>query len=801
MINAITGRDIHLYQSLIKELKKAEEIKIVVSFLRESGAQLLVRDLKKQAFKGADIKILTSKYLNITEPSAIYLLKNELGDLAEIRFFNDEEISFHPKAYFFENESEKVLFVGSSNISFSALHAGIEWNYRLEEEKDQKAFNDFLTEFKDLYNNYSIPISDKVLKKYAADWKKPNISREIDKKDYIQKTKKQLLEKEKPQPRGAQIDALYELDLARKEGVSEGVVAAATGVGKTYLAAFDSLEYDKVLFVAHREEILQQAADTYLALDPQKNISFFDGKNKNKNGEVVFASIQTLHKEQYLEEYFSQAEFNYIIIDEFHHAAADSYLSVLNYFEADFMLGLTATPFRMDNKDIFELCNNNLIFDIDLRTAINRDLLVPFKYFGIYDQEVNYEEIDYQNGKYNSKELEKALSTHKRADLILENYRKHAGDRTLGFCASIKHAKYMADYFKQNQIKAVCVHSSTEKGPNFMDRKKAVAKLDKNEIDIIFAVDIFNEGVDIPSLDTVLFLRPTESYVVFLQQLGRGLRKYPNKEYLKVLDFIGNYKRAHYLPLLLSGQNPMEIDNKRYQSSEDFEYPELCQVNLDLRLINLFDKMKENDPLETRMKDEYFRLKDYLDRRPMRLDLYNGSDIEIKNYLNSSYYEKGYLRFLAEIGEINKTEKSWLNTIVEEFLLELENTRMNKLYKIPVLLSLLEDGELKAEAKMEKVGLSFMNFYKDDKRFQKDLNNKKHKGWQQWDKKRFIREARINPVKYLSKRKYFIHDEVNKKFILHKEIKKFLSYELSRHFKDIVNFRKMQYYNKRLKNI
>lgn len=399
------------------------------------------------------------------------------------------------------------------------------------------------------------------------------------------------------------------------------------------------------------------------------------------------------------------------------------------------MLGLTATPYRMDNKDIFDLCNNNLIYDLDLRTAINRDLLVPFRYFGIYDQEVDYEEINYQNGKYNSKELEKALSTHKRADLILDNYKKHAGARTIGFCASIKHAEYMADYFNQNQIKAVCVHSSNEKGPYYMDRNKAVKKLKNKGIEIIFAVDIFNEGVDIPALDTVLFLRPTESYVVFLQQLGRGLRKYHDKEYLKVLDFIGNYKRAHYLPLLLSGQNPMEFDSESYQSSGDFEYPEQCQVNLDLRLINLFEEMKENDPLETRMKDEYFRLKDYLSRRPMRLDIYNGSDIEVKNYLKSRYYKKGYLRFLAEIGEINDIEKAWLDTIVEEFLLELENTRMSKLYKIPVLLSLLEDGELKAEVSIEEVGLSFMNFYKNNKRFQKDLNNKKHKGWKNWDKK------------------------------------------------------------------
>ncbi|MFW6295213.1 MAG: DEAD/DEAH box helicase family protein, partial [Halanaerobium sp.] len=624
MGNAVTGRDSFLYDSLIKELEKSDEIKIIVSFLRESGAQLIVKPLKKQAFKGADIKILTSRYLNITEPSALYLLKDNLGDMAELKFFNyEEDISFHPKAYLFKNNEQSIIFIGSSNISYSALHSGIEWNYRLEESRDPEAFADFSEDFNDLYHNHSVEINDQILKKYAAEWKKPSISREIDKRSYIEKENEyHKSREEKPRPRGAQIEALYELKLAREEGYEDGIVAAATGVGKTYLAAFDSINYNKILFVAHRDEILKQAAQSYKNVEPELEYSFFNGQEKIKEGKAVFASIQTLHKEKYLEKYFNKDDFDYIVVDEFHHAAADSYLNVLNYFEPDFLLGLTATPYRMDNKDIFELCSNNKIYEIDLRTAINRDLLVPFEYYGIYDAEVDYDKIKYQNGKYNSIELEKALSTHKRADLILKNYQNLGGKRTLGFCASIEHAKYMAEYFNEKGIKAVSVHSSNDRGSYFMNRNKAVEYLNKNKIDIIFAVDIFNEGVDIPKLDTVLFLRPTESYVVFLQQLGRGLRKAENKEKLRVLDFIGNYKRAHYLPLLLSGKNPMDSDFKRYKSAADFKYPAECQVNFDFKLLNLFEEMKKNDPLEERMKSEYYRLKEELGRRPMRLDLY-----------------------------------------------------------------------------------------------------------------------------------------------------------------------------------
>lgn len=795
MINAITGRDSFFYDKFIKELNRASEIKIIVSFLRESGIQLIIKDLKKQAMKGTDIKILTSNYLNITEPSALYLLKDELGKMVDLRLYETEEISFHPKAYFFKNNNEEVLFVGSSNLSYSAFHSGVEWNYRLIDKNDPEAYKEFETDFNDLFYNNAVKVDKKYLRQYASNWKKPGILKTVDNQE------KRTTPKEKPEPRGAQIEALYELNMAREEGASEGMVAAATGVGKTYLAAFDSVDYEKILFVAHREEILKQAMESFANIAPQKAYSFFNGTEKDVAGDVIFASIQTLRKEKYLNNYFDKNFFEYIIVDEFHHAAAKSYLNVINYFEPKFLLGLTATPYRMDNKNIFELCNDNLIYEIDLKDAINRDLLVPFKYYGIYDPEVNYEKISYENGKYNKKELEKALSTHKRADLIYDNYNNIAGDRTLGFCASIEHAKYMAEYFNKKGLEAVCVHSSSEKGPYFMERDEAVDKLKEKEIDIIFAVDIFNEGIDIPSLDTVLFLRPTESYVVFLQQLGRGLRKYPDKDYLKVLDFIGNYKRAHYLPLLLSGENPMADNKRKYRDLDEFEYPEGCKINFDLKIIDLFNELKKNDPIRERVIDEYYRLKERLDRRPLRKDIYTGSDLDIDYYLKKRYAKgKGYLRFLKSIDELTLEEESWLNTIVEEFLYELENTRMSKSYKIPVLLSLVEVDELKSKVSIDKVGQSFMDFYKNYKKHQKDLNNKKHKNWKKWDKEKFIKEARKNPVKFLSNKKFFIYDEVNKKFMLNSEIHKYLCEMLTKHFLDITEYRKIRFFKRRFKD-
>ena len=796
--NAITGRDNNLYSRLKDDMRGSKEIKLLVSFIKESGAHLIAEDLKREGQKGSKIRILTSDYLNITDPAALYLLKDKLGKFADIRMTNFDNLPFHPKAYFFKKGDKDILYVGSSNISYSALNNSIEWNYRLEENQDPNAFSDFNEDFNDLFHNHSFTLDDDFLKEYASNWKKPQIAREMDKKEFNLKDKE---DREEIKPRGAQHEALYELNLAREEGIEKGLVAAATGVGKTYLAAFDSVDFGKILFVAHREEILNQAKDSYSDIETNRSYTFFNGEEKDASGDVVFASVQTLRKEKYLNRYFTPDSFDYIIVDEFHHAAAKSYLNVLDYFKPRFLLGLTATPYRMDNQDIFRLCNDNLLYELDIKDAINRDLLVPFKYYGIYDDEVDYDEIKMSGGKYVTKDLEQKLSTHRRADLVFEQYENLAGKRTLGFCASINHAKYMADYFnKKSGIKAAVVHSSPDKGKHHLKRDDAVKKLKKGKIDIIFAVDIFNEGVDIPSLDTVLFLRPTESYVVFLQQLGRGLRKYDGKDHLKVIDFIGNYKRAHYLPYLLAGINPMDRDAKEGERIDSLEYPENCQVNIDFRAINLFKELKKNDPLEQRIEDEFYRLKDDLEHRPLRFDIYTGSDLKTNHFLRRKYGDKdGYLRFLDDIGEIKPEEKEWLGTIVEDFLLELEKTVMSKSYKMPVLLSLIQEGELRPEVSLKKVGQTFMRFYQDHKLHQKDLNNKRHKNWQSWDLDKFTKEAVRNPVKFLSKREYFIHDKENEKFRLTSKLEPYLNETLKEHYLDIINYRKTRYFHRRFK--
>ncbi|MGI6362921.1 MAG: DEAD/DEAH box helicase family protein [Bacillota bacterium] len=782
MRNSFTGREDHLLRYLNNCIQRAERIRFIVAFLMESGAKLLASQLADAARRGIPIQILTGKYLSITEPSAIYHLYNVLGTDVDIRFFNDNVRSFHPKAYLFDYQEDSEIIIGSSNISHSALTTGVEWNYRLRRSLAPADYDMFSNTFDELFNFHSVPATDEELKKYSFSWRKPRLV---------------VLESSKekprtPEPTGAQIEALYQLRKAREEGIDKGLVVAATGVGKTYLSAFDSQEYIKILYVAHREEILRQAAETFATVRPRAKIGFYFGQQKDENADILFATVQTLAREPHLQA-FSPDSFDYIIVDEFHHAAADSYVKVINYFRPQFLLGLTATPFRSDNKDIFALCGDNVIYEIYLKDAIHRDLLVPFRYFGIYDAETDYSQIETRNGQYAVEQLEKELSRKERADLVLEKYRIMAGRRTLGFCVSIDHAEYMAKHFATKGVKAVAVHSgaATEYAA---DRKQAVAALEQGELEVIFAVDIFNEGVDIPSLDTVMFLRPTESFIVFLQQLGRGLRKYPGKEYLTVLDFIGNYKRAHYIPALLAGENPLREPRGTYKA-QDKDYPAGCYVQFDFRLLDLFREMAKSDPLPKRMRDEYKRIKEELGRRPTRMDMYLRCDIPIREYLKD-----GWLAWLNEMDDLTQEERSWLGAPAEEFLMEIEKTSMSKAYKMPTIGSLLNNGGISKRVSLEIIGRNFMDFYVNTPLHQKDLRDKSNRNWRSWDVSKFTSLARKNPVHFLSKSsKFFHYDEINKIFYLDDSLDQFLTPALAEHVRDILDYKTTQYFRRRFR--
>lgn len=803
-INCVTGDKDYLIDKLKLSLKKAKRIDIIVAFLMETGVRLLSEDLKKAAERKVPIRILTGNYLNITQPQALCLLKDALGDKVDLRFYNVKNKSFHPKAYMFDyNDAEGDIFIGSSNISASAMTSGIEWNYRIVKEDHENDFIHFKSIFEDLFFNHSIIIDDNEMKRYSSIWKRPKLFNDLERAE----NEKEETSNAIPfyEPKGAQIEALYGLKKSREEGMDKGLVVAATGIGKTYLAAFDSVDFHKILFVAHREEILNQAETTFKNVKSNIKAGFFSGKSKDENCDLILATVQTLGQKQYLcDEYFKKDEFDYIIIDEFHHAAAGNYDNIIKYFTPKFLLGLTATPERLDNKDVFALCDYNIVYEVRLKEAIDKGWLVPFRYYGIFD-DTDYTKVSFRNGKYNSGELETALMINKRADLILKHFKKYNSRRALGFCSSKRHAEYMSKYFNENGVKASAVISGGQTKFS-MDRSEAVYKLKKEELNIIFSVDMFNEGLDIPEIDMILLLRPTESPTIFLQQLGRGLRTYKDKRYVNVLDFIGNYKKAHFIPFFLSGDlNDIRRKVKEGKFPKEDEYPEDCIVDFDFQVIDVFKKMVDEEKnIFDLIVGEFNRIKEDLKARPTRLQMYTYIEEELYNVIrfrNELNIFNDYLGFLNKINELSKEEKLLLDTKAYDFLNSIEKTSMTKTYKMPLLLAFYNRGNITLKIDEEAIFESFRDFYAKPSNAIDLLRHSSTKDHNNFTKKEYLKIAE-NPIKaFLNSSKDFFYKD-NSYFCLKDDLAKFNKNPVFiDNFKDIIDYKTRRFYKERLEKL
>ena len=792
----------YLYYQLKMSMRQAKRIDIIVSFLMESGVRMILEDLKAALDRGVEVRLLTGNYLGITQPSALYLLKKELDNRIDLRFYNEKGRSFHAKAYIFHRETKNEIYVGSSNISRSALTSGIEWNYRFSNRTDQHNFQKFYETFEDLFYNHSVIINDEELKRYAKNWKRPSIERDLEKYDEAEEQNPANVEN-LFQPRGAQIEALYALEDSRKEGATKGLVQAATGVGKTYLAAFDSAVYEHVLFVAHREEILKQAAESFRNVRNSDDFGFFDGKHKDTDRAVIFASVSTLGRASYLcENYFAPDYFDYIVIDEFHHAVTECYQRLIDYFKPKFLLGLTATPERMDGRSIYEICDYNVPYEINLKDAINRGMLVPFHYYGIYDK-TDYSGLRLKRGHYEEHDLNRIyIENDGRRELIYRHYMKYPSKRALGFCCSRLHAEDMAKDFSQRGIPSVAVYSNGE-GEFYQDRGTAIQRLKSGEIKVIFSVDMFNEGVDITSVDMVMFLRPTESPVVFLQQLGRGLRRSKGKQYLNVLDFIGNYEKAGKAPYLLSGKpyNSEVMGSSTFL--QDFEFPDECMVDFDLRLVDLFREMeKRKQTIRDRIQEEYLRVKELLEKVPDRMELFTYMDDNVYELCIGHSSEnpfRRYLEFLEEMGDLSPEEYRVFHGIGREFLKVLETTNIQKSYKMPILEAFYNDGDVRLALTDEEVLYSWKRF------FSKGTN------WRDWDDvvsyedykkisdREHLNKAKKMPIHFLKKsgKEFFVERE-GYALALREELKDVIQEDAFRkHMKDIIEYRTMEYYRRR----
>lgn len=795
------NRNRYLYYQLKTSILTASKIDIIVSFLMESGVRMLLDDLKAALERGVQMRILTGNYLGITQPSALYLIKKELGDKADLRFYNDRERSFHPKSYIFHYNNFGEIYIGSSNISRSALTSGIEWNYRFNSLNDRKNFNLFYDAFVDLFENHSIVIDEAELIRYSKNWHKPAVSRDLAKYDAVDEVddvKAEALF----QPRGVQIEALYALEDSRAEGATKGLVQAATGVGKTYLAAFDSARYERVLFVAHREEILKQAAISFQNVRKSDDYGFFYGRRKDTDKSVIFASVATLGRSEYLtKDFFAPDYFNYLVIDEFHHAVNEQYQRIVNYFKPQFLLGLTATPERLDGKNIYEICDYNVPYEISLKEAINKGVLVPFHYYGIFD-ETDYSSLHLVKGHYDEKELnETYIGNKKRYDLIYKHYKKYRSKRALGFCCSRQHAEEMAKEFCRRGIASVAVYSDAD-GEFAEARDKAVEKLKKQDIKVIFSVDMFNEGIDIAALDMVMFLRPTESPTVFLQQLGRGLRTSNGKEYLNVLDFIGNYEKAGKAPLLLSGAKTLE--EKIVHDYSTMEYPDDCIVDFDMRLIDLFTEMdKKSLSIKERIRQEFYRVKELLDGKvPTRMELFTYMNDDVYQYCVRHAKEnpfRRYLDFLNELNELSSMEQEVYSGIGREFLTLLETTDMQKVYKIPVLYSFYNNGDIRLAVQDEDVLTAWKTFFDNGTNWKDFASDISYAEYKSMTDRQHLSKAKSMPIKFLlASGKGFFIQKPGFVIAMREDLKAIIGNDaFKRHMKDILEYRTTEYYRRR----
>ena len=687
----VGGYEDPLLPKLIQAINYAQEIEMAVSFVRNSGYRLLSGSLIDALERGATIRFLTSDYLNVTEPTALrsLMLLKERG--ADIRIHrHDGSQSFHMKSYIFvrsqdDDLTEGCAFVGSSNISRAALTTGHEWNLCLACHGDSsdpyvQQFAHIRRQFANIFHHdLSESLSHPWIDNYLTRYKPTSFiaAQELTAED---------LDDLEISPTSVQQEALAALNQSREEGYRRGLVVLATGLGKTWLAAFDSIQChaQRVLFVAHREEILFQAEETFVRIRSNDRTGFYNGAEQSADSDLLFASVQTIGKINHLRK-FAPDHFDYIIVDEFHHASATTYRNLLTHFQPKFLLGLTATPERTDQADILSLCDNNLVFERDLVYGINANLLAPFHYFGIEDKFVKYEEIPWRNGKFLTEELTNNLATHRRARHVLEHWQEKKQSRTLAFCISKRHADFMAEAFTKAGYTTAAVYSGSA-----IPRNEALQRLASGQLDIIFSIDLFNEGTDLPAIDTVLMLRPTESKIIFLQQLGRGLRRHNSKSHLVVIDFIGNHQSFLLKPLTLhSCHSAKQAVQAAIQPSGTL--PNGCFANYEPAVIDLLEQMARSQ--RNNIVDEYQTLKSVLGYRPTATEFYHTLAEAGINFNTVRQQHKSWFEFVMSQGDLSKEEATVVSQFKDFLLSAVEKTTMTKSFKMILLEAFIElDG-------------------------------------------------------------------------------------------------------------
>lgn len=610
--------------TILSELRSCDEFYFSVAFITNSGVECIIDALKALENRGIKGKILASSYQNFTQPRAL----KRLIDLGNLDVRIQTENNFHAKGYIFRHGEGNTVIIGSSNLTQNALCANSEWNLKVSSFDKGSIVSDIKREFDSQFASATV-VDEAWLEQYRRIYRQ-QLFAQIKANKEVEHEAEEAGDYLRPSPNKMQKEALESLQVMRAEGRNKALLISATGTGKTFFSAFDASAFDakKLLFIVHRERIAKAAMSTFKRVFGQtRSLGLYTGRSHELDRDFIFTTVQTMSREAHYTK-FDPEQFDYIVIDEVHRSAADSYQRLIDYFKPAFLLGMSATPERTDGVDIFKTFDYNIAYEIRLQAALEENMLTPFHYHGVTDITVDDIIID-ENSDFRN------LVCDERVRHILDVTRLYGCDKGrikgLIFCSKVKEAEELAD-----KLNALGVKSRALSGDDSdEDREKAIQLLESddpdNYLEYILTVDIFNEGIDIPCINQVVMLRPTESAIIFVQQLGRGLRLFNGKEYVVVIDFIGNYKKSFLIPIALSGDRTYNKDNTRRVISEGSRIiPGCSTIDFDEisreRIYASIDQANYSD-LKI-IKESYKNLKARLGHVPSLMEFDNYSEID-----------------------------------------------------------------------------------------------------------------------------------------------------------------------------
>ena len=614
------------------ELLHCDSFSISVAFITMGGITPLLQTLRTLEDKGIHGKILTTDYLAFSDPKALDKLATFSNIELKMYLVPDTKNGFHTKGYIFQSNEIYKILIGSSNMTNTALTTNREWNTKIVSTKSGEFVSEMLDEFEELWNHPNTYSYNAFIGAYRVHYEE---YKKVKPKEDIKLPSKQLI------PNSMQQAFISSLRNIRNSNESKALLISATGTGKTYASAFALQDQNpkKALFLVHREQIAKQALQSYRnVFGDTKTFGLLSGNSKDTDVDCLFATMQTMSKKEVYSS-FAPDTFDTIIIDEAHRIGAKSYQEIMDYFNPKFWLGMSASPERMDDFDVYAAFDHNIAYEIRLQQALEENLLCPFHYFGITDFLTNGNETDFTDFNY--------LTSNQRVDYIIEqtNYYGYSGERVKGlmFCSSKKEAAALSERLNLRGYRTIALsgEDSQEKREDAIDR--LVSDTRSDYLQYILTVDIFNEGVDIPEINQVVLLRPTQSPIVFVQQLGRGLRKSKDKEYVVILDFIGNYKNNFMIPIALSGDRSYNKDNiRRYVLEGERIIPGSSTIHFDeISKKQIFASIDKLSGIKTFIKESYKNLKYKLNRTPLLMDFLSNHEVDplviLKEY--KTYYK------------------------------------------------------------------------------------------------------------------------------------------------------------------